>query len=72
MNGEKLILEPDSGTVHQLNATAGFVWELCDGRTPIAKIVSTFASRYRISQTVAERDVRAVVGQLSALRLLKE
>jgi len=72
MNGEKLILLPDNGAIHQLNATAGFVWELCDGRTPMTEIVSTFASRYDLSQPAAERDVQAVVGQLAALKLLEE
>jgi PqqD family protein of HPr-rel-A system len=30
---EVLVRDPETGKVHFLNATAGVVWECCDGRT---------------------------------------
>jgi hypothetical protein len=41
-----------------LNATAAAVWELCDGRTLLAAVVTRLQARFRIEEA---RDVTADV-----------
>ena len=35
VDGEFLLYQPETGKVHNLNPTASFVWNLCDGKHPV-------------------------------------
>jgi hypothetical protein len=57
--GSRLVLyHPDTREVSVLNATAAAVWELCDGRTLLADVVTRLQARFRIEEA---RDVTADV-----------
>jgi len=67
---EVVIVDIDSGDVHQLNPTASFIWQQCDGKTTFEQIVSSVVAHYEISQAQAGQDVASVVDDLQKLNLL--
>jgi PqqD family protein of HPr-rel-A system len=60
----------DSGEVHQLNATAGYILDRCDGRTPVSAIITSVIDRFDVDRTTAERDVGSAVREMEALGLV--
>lgn len=68
---ETLILDLDSNHIHQLNPTASFIWELCDGKMSVDRLTELFAENYEIDVETARVDVRNVVKQLLDLGLIK-
>lgn len=67
---ERLVLDLQSGHIHQLNATASFIWQQCDGNTPNAKIANLLVQQFEVSDDVAARDVAEVIEKLQELNLL--
>ena len=47
IGGEVVVLDRDGGKVHQLNATASYVWGRCDGRLTEAEIADDLAEDVR-------------------------
>jgi Coenzyme PQQ synthesis protein D (PqqD) len=71
LDGETVVLDRQTGVIHQLNPTASYIWERCDGQSTIAAIAHQLAHAFAVEPTVAARDVRALVRQLQALQLLE-
>lgn len=69
IDDEVVIADIESGDVHQLNPTASFIWQLCDGETTVEQVVSSVVERYEISQAQARQDVEAVIDDLLKLNL---
>lgn len=69
--GETVVLDRDGGRVHQLNATASYVWERCDGRASLTEIAHGLAEMYDVEPGQAAADVATLVGQFRALGLLE-
>jgi methyltransferase-like protein len=67
---EIVIVDTDSGEVHQLNPTASYIWDLFDGNTSIDRVTELVASDFNIDLERASVDVVAVVEQLKTLNLL--
>jgi hypothetical protein len=67
---EIVIVDKDSGEVHQLNPTASYIWDLFDGNTSIDQVKELVASDFNIDLDQASADVVAVVEQLKGLKLL--
>ena len=72
VDGEALILDRAAGKVHQLNATAAFIWDHCDGASSMEEMVSWLASAYGVDSDVARRDAAKTVDALEKLGLLAE
>lgn len=72
VNGEILILDRKNEDVHQLNSTASFVWQYCDGQATIHEIAVAMAKDYSIDLEDAERDVTDLIRKLKALGLLEQ
>jgi hypothetical protein len=53
-----------------LNATGGFVWERLKRGEPVDRIVQDLAQVTGADARAVEDDVRALVGQLTEMRLL--
>ncbi|MBK9132593.1 MAG: PqqD family protein [Gammaproteobacteria bacterium] len=68
---ETLILDLDSNHIHQLNPTASFIWELCDGNMSVDRLAELFAENYGIDGASARTDVENVIRQLLDLGLIK-
>src|SRR5690242_1673573 len=71
IEGETVVLDRQAGLIHQLNDTASYVWERCDGQSTVSDIAHQLAQAFDVDLTVATRDVRAMVAQLEALHLLE-
>ena len=71
IDGEAVVLDRQAGLVHQLNVTARYVWERCDGHTTVTAIAQQLADAFDIDRTVATHDVQVLVRQLQDLQLLE-
>ena len=60
---ETLIVSAEQGTVTAVNRTAGEVWSLCDGRTPLREIVLQLRQRYAPASERIDSDVRQLLAQ---------
>ena len=70
VGNETLVLDQRDGNIHQLNTTASFIWQRCDGRTPTTKIVKLLVQEFDVSDDDAARDVVEVIEKLQDLNLL--
>lgn len=62
---ESLVLDMKSGQIHQLNTTAAWILEQCDGERAIDSIIKEFAEIFSLDPEVAGNDVNAVIEQLN-------
>ncbi|MET0554792.1 MAG: HPr-rel-A system PqqD family peptide chaperone [Vicinamibacteria bacterium] len=69
--GETVVLDRDGGRVHQLNATASYVWERCDGSASPTEIARDLSEQYDVEPDQAASDVTSLVGQFRELGLLE-
>jgi len=72
VDGEALILDRVAGKVHQLNATAVYIWERCDGTSAIDDVASAYASAFGVDASAATQDVLRTVEAFGKLGLLVE
>jgi Coenzyme PQQ synthesis protein D (PqqD) len=71
IDGETVVLDRQAGLIHQLNHTASYIWERCDGHSTVRDIAHQLAQAFDVDLTVATHDVRTIVTQLQALHLLE-
>ena len=67
-----LLLDMEADKIHQLNATAGFIWRHCDGVASAGDIAASVARKYDIDEGSAARDVEMALSELRALNLVVE
>lgn len=67
---ELVVLDQIANQVHQLNAVASLVWELCDGSSSVSTMVAQVKERYDVESDAAERDVQNLLAQFTELGLL--
>ena len=65
------MLDRAGGRVHQLNATASFVWARLDGRTSPQDVAVAVAEAFDVEPETAARDVVALLEQFRTLNLLQ-
>jgi hypothetical protein len=70
VEGETVLLDRAGGRVHQLNATASFVWSKLDGRTSADDVAAAVAEAFDVEPETAARDVNALLEQFRTLNLL--
>jgi len=70
IEGETLVLDGQSGKVHQLNPTAGFIWARCDGESSVSDITSRLAVEFDVPVTSVAPDVANTIGKFQELGLL--
>lgn len=68
---ETLVLDRAGQRIHQLNATASYVWGRCDGNTARQAVAAELAEKYQISIEQAAIDIAQMLAQLEQLGLLK-
>jgi hypothetical protein len=66
-----LLLDMEGAQLHQLNATAGFIWRHCDGVASAADIAALVAREYEVEDGAAARDVEMALSELQALNLVE-
>ncbi len=67
---ESLVLDVESGQIHQLNATASWILEQCNGENSIESIAKDFAESFSQDSETALSDVTAVIEQLSQTKVI--
>ncbi len=70
VEGECVILDRRWGLVHQLNATASYIWDRCDGTSTADEIAAGMAERFDVDRATARAAVLASVQRLRELKLL--
>jgi hypothetical protein len=71
IDGETLILNREEGRLYQLNPTASFIWDCCDGNLNIADITDRLAGAYEVDSSTARNDVEEVLSNLRSSNLLE-
>jgi len=71
IDGQTVILDRPHGKLHELNATASYVWRCCDGRATVAEIVSATAREFDADPITVERDVADILGQFERVQLIE-
>jgi len=72
VDDETVILDRDGERIHQLNATASFIWDRCDGERDATAIAAELAEAFGVEPDQTVKDVSEIVLQFSALGLLEE
>ena len=70
LEGEAVILDLARGRYFGLNPIGTRVWTLLDAGTPIDQIVATLAGEYDAEHERIERDVMALIDELSSRGLI--
>lgn len=71
IDGETVILNRAEGRLHQLNPTASFIWDCCDGNSNIVEIIDRLAGAYEVEPSTARKDVEEVLLKLRKSKLLE-
>ena len=67
---EVVILDRGTGNLHRLNATAGTIWQHCDGRSTLDEISARVAAEFDKDLTEVREAVRATIEDFEQLGLL--
>lgn len=67
---EGFLLDPDTGRHWALNPVGVYVWDLCDGRHDVARIVGAVSRQFRVPLDIAAADVDAFLLDLEDQQLL--
>ena len=67
---ESLVLDIESGHIHQLNATASWILAQCNGENSIESIIKDFAEYFSLDPDTAVSDVTTVIEQLSQTKVI--
>lgn len=70
VEGEVVLLDRQKNLIHQLNSTATYVWDHCDGRTSLTEIATQIAEAFDVPQEIALRDLTTAIKQFHDLHLL--
>lgn len=66
LDGETVLLDERTGTVHVLNASAALVWKGCDRPADLGELAGSLAAALDADPAIVERDVVALGHQLLA------
>lgn len=64
LDGEAVILFPEAGTLHRLNATGTVMWEQLNGDRTLADISTFLVSEYDAERDEVARDLTHLAGDL--------
>jgi hypothetical protein len=70
-DGEVVVLDRQSDLIHQLNHTASYIWDRCDGESVVAEIANQLAAAFHVDAHTAVQDVATTIRQLHRLGLLE-
>lgn len=70
LDGEIVLYDERTQTVHHLNPQATIVWKLCDGSSTVDELACALADAADADPAVVSRDVRGVIDELVAAGLV--
>ena len=68
---EIVVLDRHHEVIHQLNLTATYIWERCDGQASIEAIAAQLAETFDVEYETALNDVVRVMRDFQHLQLLE-
>jgi hypothetical protein len=68
---ETVVLDRQHDCIHQLNLTATYIWERCDGKASIEDIAAQLAETFDVEYETALNDVVCVIRNFQHLQLLE-
>jgi hypothetical protein len=71
INDDIVIIKDDGQSIHVLNKTAAFIWEMCDGNGGIDEIAAKLCERFDVSPEEALADIRETIEDLTKIGVLK-
>ena len=71
VDGEIVVLDRQQGLIHQLNKTASYIWEQCNGQRTAAEIAHQVCEVFEVEEPTARTDVLEILKTLQDLRLLE-
>jgi hypothetical protein len=71
VEGEVLVLDRRKEKIHQLNITASYIWERCDGQHSVVEIAKGLAASFDVDLGTVSGHVANAVRQLEGLGLLE-
>jgi hypothetical protein len=71
LDGEVVVLDRQAGLIHQLNQTASYIWDRCDGQSTVAEIANQLAAAFDVDVNTAVHDVTTALMQLQRLGLIE-
>ena len=72
VEGEMVVLDRHAERIHQLNATASFIWDRCDGDRSLEQIAGGIMEAFDVAWETAAQDVARTVREFADLGLLEE
>ena len=70
IDGEAVIVLPESGQVSILNEVSSRIWELVDGTRSVGEITEAIVAEYDVTPEQAERDVEEFIQELVENKML--
>jgi len=70
IDGEAVIVLPESGQVTVLNEVGSRIWELIDGTRNVGEITEIIVAEYDVTAEQAERDVEEFIEELVESKML--
>ena len=70
VDGEVVIISPEDSVLHELNATASFIWKQATGEISAEEISIRLAGEFEVSEETALRDTQELVQYLTDKKLL--
>ena len=70
IDGEAVIVLPESGQVNVLNEVGSRIWELIDGTRSVGEITEIIVAEYDVTAEQAERDVEEFIQELVENKML--
>jgi PqqD family protein of HPr-rel-A system len=67
---ENVVYDPDTGSVHMMNATAMAIWVLCDGDTTPDEMVGAICELSGLPADVVVEDVHRILAEFEQARIL--
>ncbi|GGI95727.1 lasso peptide biosynthesis PqqD family chaperone [Paenibacillus hunanensis] len=64
MNGEKVMLDVQSGKYYNLGTIGGRIWDLSAQASTVDEIVARLLEEYEVSQEVCKQQVTTFMGQM--------
>jgi len=68
---ETVVLDRQHDFIHQLNRTATYIWERCNGEASLEDIATQLAETFAVEYETALDDVVRVIRDLQHLQLLE-
>ena len=70
IDGEAVIVLPESGQVNVLNEVGSRIWELVDGTRSVGEITEIIVAEYDVAAEQAERDISDFIQELVDNKML--